>query len=417
MWDPYTSFESVILPNGLTLYASHWLDRPWQHMSFLIHSGANHDIPGTEGTAHFMEHVVSQNSIVSQQEMERFFQGHGGNADFGATSYPYTFYNFSLPAQDEILAQGLDMFGSMLLSAQLERCIERERQVIFGEFRQYYPADYLHELEVRKNLSLHPGHALERMALPLGTLESIARITQADLQRYYDTHYTPANMSVVAVGGKSLNELVQLLTGSAFGISKVGARSAHPGFIREVQQPLESQYRYRQSDYVSTPIEVGEYSSTGKLPGSISQSAVMIFSRALSERLFEEVRLRRAWTYNIDARPIPFISFYEYEIQAKGVVLGALNDIESVINECIRGIGEDEKLYERIKQASLAAIPMRDDNGEHVCAESMYSLAGHGHIRSYADESAELQGVQFSDMQKLSELLAPHMRHTQLAMP
>lgn len=417
MWDPFANFESAVLSNGLTIYASHWPDRSWQHVNFLIHSGADQDLIGREGTAHFMEHLVSENGMFPQFEMQKFLRKNGGNANFGSTAYPHTYYQFSLPAMDSILTEGLMMFGSMLLHAQLEKYIERERAIIFGEFRQYFPSDYKHELEVRKNRAIHRGNTLERMALALGTLESIANITQGDLQTYYDTHYTPANMSIVCVGGKTLNEMVALLSDSPFADLKKGIRTVRPAPTRQVSAPLDCRYTYRQSDYISTPVEVGEYHSFAKIPGTFSQSELEIFSRALGEKLFEEVRLERAWTYHIQASGTPYAGFFQSEIQAMGVRLDAMDSIEKVIDFCVSEVGTNTELFHRTQEATIAETIMLDTTGNDICYDAMQQISLYGRIESLQEQMDSYRRVAFQDMQDLSRLLAPHMRHTQLALP
>src|SRR3989344_959027 len=148
MWDPFAEFQSETLPNGLTVHAAHWPERPWQAMGFLIHSGAEQDPIGREGVAHFVEHLVSENADVSKKIMCDFFHDSGGMVDLGTTGYPGTSYQLFLPIERSILAKALDIFSSMLVTAQLELQIERERHVIMGEFRQHYPIDFKFELEV-----------------------------------------------------------------------------------------------------------------------------------------------------------------------------------------------------------------------------------------------------------------------------
>ena len=140
MWDPYAEFESAVLPNGLTVYASHWPDRPWETISFLVHTGASSDPVGLEGVAHFVEHMVSKNTVVPYDDIRSFFEVCGGYASLGTTGYPYTTYEFFVPTDATILSQALNIFGNMLFQAMLEQFLERERSVITGEFRQSYPA-------------------------------------------------------------------------------------------------------------------------------------------------------------------------------------------------------------------------------------------------------------------------------------
>ena len=252
MWDPYAEFDSAMLPNGLTVHAAHWPGRPWEAMGFLIHSGAEHDLVGLEGLSHFVEHAVSENTDVSKRDMEAFFEDCGGMANLGTTGYPYTRYHFFVPIDRAVLIQAFSMFGQMLLSAKLEKFIERERQVIIGEFHRYYPVKLKLDLAVREHKILYNGYWLERFVRPLGNPESVRRITQSHLQSYYDTHYTPVNMSIVGVGGMMLSELVELISESPFATSKKGVRTLTPNPATDVALPTET--RYVSLNYETRPV-------------------------------------------------------------------------------------------------------------------------------------------------------------------
>ena len=142
MWDPYSEFESATLPNGLQVHAAHWEKRPWQAVGFVIHSGAEQDPVGLEGLIHFVEHLVSKNTPTSLKDMEMFFNDCGGSANFGMTGYGDSKYRFFVPADRAVITRAFDMFGQMLLQGRLERFVERERQVIIGEFHRRYPVNF-----------------------------------------------------------------------------------------------------------------------------------------------------------------------------------------------------------------------------------------------------------------------------------
>jgi len=226
MWDPYAEFQSATLANGLNVYAAFWPERPWEVVGFLIHSGAEQDPLGREGTAHFVEHLIAENSNVSKRKMCAFFANCGGKVNLGKTGYAASYYHFFVPTDKVILEKAFSLFGHMLLLAKIEKFIERERQVIKGEFYQHYPIKFQLDVDMHKHKTLYGGCWLERFVRPFGDAESIERITQSDLQLYYDSHYTPANISVVGVGGVTLPELVKFLSESPFATNKKRGKNA-----------------------------------------------------------------------------------------------------------------------------------------------------------------------------------------------
>ncbi len=417
MWDPYAEFQSATLPNGLTLHAAHWPGRPWEVMGFLIHSGAEHDPVGLEGLSHFVEHVVSENTNVSKKEMEAFFEDCGGMVDLGTTGYPYTHYHFFVPVDKAIIVRAFSIFGHMLLSAKLEKFIERERQVIIGEFHHHYPVNFKLDLDVREHKALYAGYWLERFVQPLGNPESVGRITQSELQTHYDTHYTPANMSIVGVGGMQLSELVELLSESPFAVSKKGTRTSLPTPATDVALPSETRHVFKVSKHLRMPIEVGAYRSVAKIPGNINGQAIRIMKEMFNEVLNEEVRERRAWAYAIDSSRHNFRHFYEFSINCDALALKAIDKIEEVIDVIITSMGDREDLFEQIKRRALASNFMTDPTGTDICDGALDNLAEDQRIVSLAEISNDLEQVTMTDVRNLLQWLRPERRWTLITRP
>lgn len=417
MWDPYAEFESATLPNGLTVHAACWPGRPWEAMGFLIHSGAEHDPVGLEGLAHFVEHLVSENIDVPQKEMCGFFEDCGGAVNFGSTGYPYTSYRFFVPANKSVIAKAFLMFGQMLLSAKIEKSIERERQVIIEEFNQKYPIKLNLELDIRKCKALHTGHWLERFVAPLGNPESVGRITQNELQSCYDKHYSPANISIVGVGGMTLSEIVELLCKSPFAANKKGIRTPLPTLLNDVALPSETRYVFETSKYVTFPFEVGSYYSVSKIPGSINVQTIHVLQKMLDDLLYEEVRERRAWTYCINSCRCNFRHFHEFSIECSALVLKAINSIEEVIEACITAIGDREDLFEQIKQRTIAGSLMVDPTGKGVCNGALDDLADYQRIISLVEYRNKFELITMNDVQDFLQWLRPERRWTLIRRP
>lgn len=417
MWDPYAEFQLATLPNGLSVHAAHWPGRPWEAMGFLIHSGAEYDPVGLEGLSHFVEHVVSENTSISKKEMGAFFEDCGGMASLGTTGYPHTHYRFFVPTDKATLARAFSIFGHMLLSAKLEKFIERERQVIIGEFHRHYPAKFKFDLDVREHKVLYAGYWLERFVRPLGNPESVTRITQSELQSHYDAHYTPANMSIVGVGGMQLPELVELLSESPFATSKKGARTPLPTPATDVAPPSETRHVFEVSKHIIMPIEVGAYRSVAKIPGNINGRVIHIMKEMFNEVLNEEVRERRAWAYNIGSSRYNFRHFYEFSINCGALALKAIDDIEEVIEVCVASMTNREDLFEQAKRRALANNFMTDPTGKGICDGALDDLAEDQRIISLKEIGDDLERVTMSDVRNILQWLRPERRWTLITRP
>jgi predicted Zn-dependent peptidase len=419
MWDPYAEFESTTLPNGLTVYAAHWPERPWETMGFMLHSGAEHDPIGFEGMAHFVEHLASEHAGIPSNDLRAFFGHWGGRVALGSTGWAFTHYRFWVPNNDRVLSRALSLFGNMLLNAKIEHFIERERQVILGEFHRHFVHKFVHDLVMRERRTLYGGYWLERFPRPLGEPESLARITKEGLQFFYDTHYTPSNMSVVGVGGLKLSELVKLLSESPFAVNKEGRRMQQPNRVTNIAPPTENRYVFELSEHMKTvrPFDIGGYKSVTIVPTPQSTVAMQLLSEMLNQALTDEVRKHHAWTYDIHARYEDLRHFYELEIQCDKLEPRALEGIESVVEKCIDSMTQREDLFERQKQSALAGQFMTDASGRGLCDEVLNDLALHQHIITITDYVKLLESTTMDDVRSLLPWLRPGRRWNLITKP
>ncbi len=417
MWDPYAEFESATLPNGLTVHATHWPGRPWEAMGFLFHSGAEQDPIGLEGLSHFDEHLVSKNARVSPSDLQLFFDDCGGRVKLGETRDQSTVYHFFVPADHKILTDAFSIFGHMLLSAKLKRCIEHERRVVIEEFKWHYQTNLKLDLARRERRAVYAGCWLERFVRPLGHPESVGRMTQQDLQQHYDAHYTPANLSIVGVGGMRLLELVHLLENSPFAVSKPGMRTPLPIPMTEVVQPTENRHVVEMSSYISMQINSCAYRSVARVPGIVTKRTMRIMRSMLREILDEEIRQRRGWTYATTTGCIFYRYFHQFTIHCDSFAPDAITDIEEIIETCIRSIASRRDLFDRVKRHALVSNSLLDPTGIGVCDDALDDLEEEQRIVTLTEVQEDLERVTFEDVLNAAQWIVPERRWTLLIRP
>lgn len=415
LWDPYAEFQSEILPNGLTVYASNWPGRPWEAVGFLIHSGAEHDTAGFEGTAHFVEHLISRNTVIPYQDIKTFFENNGGKVNLGATGYPYTKYNFFSPKDKDVLEKAFFVFGNMLLSTKLEKDVEEQREVIVREFYQKNQNKHLSDVVKRGRQILYKDLCLGRSLSPLGSPELVKKITQRELQSYYDINYTPANMSIVGVGGMTLAELIDIISKSPFSVQKKGGRVLLPCGTTTNNPLVENRYIFDATKGGLGNLEAGSYESAAILPGITKYGAPRILEMMLSKILFQEIREKRAWTYNTYSESHYFQSFYSFSIICKALGCEALAGIEEAIDSCVASVEDREDLFMQTKQRILA--DMVDLDGRSVCNGAIGDLADYQKIISLSEDKQRVNLVTMDDIRELVQRLQPERRWTLIIRP
>ncbi|MDB5266745.1 MAG: Peptidase domain protein [Parcubacteria group bacterium] len=420
MWDPYADFESATLSNGLDVHVLHWPDRPWVSGGLIVHSGARHDPVGLEGSAHFVEHLVSRNTPVPYLEIRKFFESTGGGVRLGATNYHATKYHFFVPTHDAILRQALDIFGAIFAERPIENFVEIQREVILGEYQRRNPVKVLADLQGKFNQVLYGAHWLGRYLSPMGSPESICRIAQSDLQLFHDEHYAARNMSMVFVGGLSLEKAVDLLEKSPLGRIRSGDRQPLLSPLEAYPAPSESRHVFEFSKHIVTNAarEVASYGSACVIPaGSVKDFSVYIMSEMLNRILFDEVRETRGWAYEIRAERSYHQDVIDFSVFSSALVLKAVDSIEEVITKSVALVGSSEDLFEKTLNQSLASYDMSDLNGTAIRGSALKDLEKEQKVVTCKESRDSLRKLTMEDVRSALKWLSPERRFTLLKVP
>lgn len=409
-------FEKRSLPNGLEVHSTFW-DREWLAVEVVVHSGAREDPGDLPGLAHFVEHCVSENIPgFDCEQAHKFFEAVGGNVAFGATGFLKTRYNFIVPADPAILQGALDILGSMLLGEKIEKNIENERKIILREFNISYPYHELLEWELAIRHALYKGHRLEAYNRPLGMLDSIRRVTQGDLQAFYNRHYVPANMSIVTVGGLRPDMVLSVLLASPFNVQLLGNRNPVCTPAAVLPAPNTKGMTVRISDYTSFKVDQGDFAAKWSFPASFPIQSRKVYVCMLRDILMSEVRARRSLTYGVQVTTVHYQDVVEVGISSK-VTPDAVHDLGDIVTNCITQVTKRRDLFEHHLKRCILGCKMLDISGKEFAEECTEDLALHQRIITQHEIRDELGKVTFEQMQEASQLLNPERQYTFIAHP
>jgi len=419
MWDPNAGFESVTLPNGLTIHALNLPGRPFEDFGFLINSGSQQDLVGLEGTAHFVEHLVSCNTGMEKDDIKSFFDDCGGDVYLGGTGSFCTKYNFFLPINDmSIISKAFSIFGEMLISSNFKKYVERERSVIFEEFNRKYPLSFKFDIELKERKALYKGCWLERSTSPFGTVDSIKKISQNDLQSFYDNHYTPANMDIVCVGGMTLLEIEKIVLESHFAKDKAGIRTSIQNEIINFTELSENFQYFDLSPYLGKGIlKTASYRSAAKIPCNVNEKSIDILNVMLNKILNNEIRERYSLTYYISSSWNNFRYFNNFNINCEAFNLTALDEMNDMVSYCIESIYKRNELFEQTKKCLIAKCFMVDKTAKDICSIVMNDICLYKKIISIEEDKNNIERVEMSDIIDLLKWLTPERRWTIITHP
>ncbi|MEL7446878.1 MAG: insulinase family protein [Pseudomonadota bacterium] len=169
----------------------------------VIGSGSLDEADSEQGLAHYLEHMAFNGTTnIPEGEMIKLLEREGlafGADTNASTGFEVTEYKLDLPRNDAELLDIALMLMRETASEMLieEGAVERERGVILAERRD---RNTFQLKEARDSLEFAAPNARFPDRFPIGTLEVLENATAADLRRFYERTYVPANAAIVIIG-------------------------------------------------------------------------------------------------------------------------------------------------------------------------------------------------------------------------
>ncbi|MQM07410.1 hypothetical protein Taro_040247 [Colocasia esculenta] len=194
------------LPNGIRV-ATQTFPSSATHTASIgvwIDAGSRFEIAGTNGTAHFLEHMIFKGTRCrTATSLEEEIENMGARLNAYTSREQTTFYadvqHGDVPIAIDILADILQNSKFSDYAIRWERgVILREMEEVQGQMEEVL-FDHLHSAAFN-------GHSLGDTIL--GPKENIQAISKIDLQQYISTHYTGPRMVISAAGAVKHQDIV-----------------------------------------------------------------------------------------------------------------------------------------------------------------------------------------------------------------
>ncbi|KAF4376031.1 hypothetical protein G4B88_029395 [Cannabis sativa] len=192
------------LPNGLRVATESNLAAQSATVGVWIDAGSRFETEETNGTAHFLEHMIFKGTEKrTARELEEEIENMGGHLNAYTSREQTTYYAKVL---DKDVPKALDILSDILQNSKFEEHrISRERDVILREMEEV-------EGQTEEVIFDHL-HATAFQYTPLGRTilgpaQNIKTITKEHLQNYIKTHYTAPRMVIVASGAVKHEDFV-----------------------------------------------------------------------------------------------------------------------------------------------------------------------------------------------------------------
>jgi predicted Zn-dependent peptidase len=194
---PPVVFTSYTLPNGLRVFFLHDASAPVVSVEVVYNVGSFVEPPGRTGFAHLFEHMMFQGSKnVGKGEHTQLVVDNGGTMN-GGTSFDYTAYYETLPANQLELALFLeaDRMGTLDIS---QRNLDNQRNVVQEERRMRYDNAPYGTMGERLQKAAFTKSPYQHT--PIGSMDDLNKADLAYVRRFFHTFYAPNNAVLCVVG-------------------------------------------------------------------------------------------------------------------------------------------------------------------------------------------------------------------------
>ena len=291
----FPPYEIRTLPNGMQVIVVLHHEQPAVSMRLLVRAGSVQDLQGKAGVANLAASLLDQGTTTkSAQQIADQIDFIGGALGSGSGS-DLSFVNVVVMKDSFDVGMGLlaDVARNPAFAPEE---IERQKEQVISNLRvSEGDPDYIASvLFDRLVYGFHP------YGLPnSGTPETLAAITQADLQAYHRRNFVPNNMILAIVGDITSQEAFTAAE-KVFGGWPRG--EIQPLKIVEPPQPTRRIVIVDKPDAVQTEIRVGQLAIPRKHQDYLAWDlAVKILGGEGANRLHRVLRSERGLTYGASA--------------------------------------------------------------------------------------------------------------------
>ena len=196
-------FHEAKLDNGLQVVAEANDESHALAVGFFVRTGARDETDEVAGVSHFLEHMVFKGTPTrSADDVNRQFDEMGAHYNAQTSEETTIYYAAVLP---EYQHDVVELWADVLRPSLREDDFNMEKKVIIEEIRMYDDQPPFGADE-RCRALFFGKHPLSRSVL--GTVESITDLQAAQMKSYFDSRYSPANITLVAAGRVDFPALV-----------------------------------------------------------------------------------------------------------------------------------------------------------------------------------------------------------------
>jgi len=317
------TYNKTILDNGIRVVSEEINHVRSVSIGVWVQSGSCFEDPDTNGTAHFIEHMLFKGT-----ERRTAFDIASEIDSVGGVMNAFTgkeWTSFYIKAPDYHLPLAIDLLADILQKSRFQADeILKEQSVVLQEIGMVEdsPDDYIHDFF---EAIFWNGHSLGLSVL--GTRDRVKCLNRAKLISFFNTRYKGNNLVLAATGHLKHDILVDLVN-SAF---KTMEKGTEESTIKQPEVTAKAEVLKKDLEQIHMVIGTLAPSAT-----SLKRYPVFLLNAVLggsmSSRLFQEIREKRGLAYSIHTYHVPYRS-----TGLLGIYAGISEDRVRVVVDLIGG--------------------------------------------------------------------------------
>ena len=396
-----TDPREYILSNGMKVLITEVPKAPVATIQVWYKVGSRNEVMGRAGLSHMLEHMMFKGTVkYPKGSFSRIIRKNGG-VDNAFTSQDFTAYFENLAADRVELALELEADRMQGLVLDMNE-LKTEREVVKEERRlrtEDDPQGALVEALFAQAYLSHPYHWPV-----IGWFGDLDAMTLDDLQRHYDTYYSPNNATLIIVGDIKADTLLPTIKQ----LFEPIPRGPEPKPIAAMEPEQRGERRFllkrdAQVPFVMMGYRVPNYTSEDSYALDVLES---ILSHGKSSRLYQSLVYEQKSSLAVGAeygllQTDPGL-FYFYALVSPGQ---KVENVEEALHKEIKRLQADpptEQELQRAKnQVESARVFEQDSNFRHAMLLGQAETVGAGWRK--VDQFLErIRAVTTKDVQRVA---------------
>jgi predicted Zn-dependent peptidase len=390
---------------GLKVIFKRRASSPTITVGLFVRGGVRNQTPQNAGIEYLTLAAAAEASKKYPRESLRKELARTGTVISTGASFDYS--RMLMMTTKENFARSWDAFTDVIFNPTFTaEDVDRVRNAVLAGLREESssPDGALDTLEDK---IIYSGHPYANS--PNGTIETVSKLTPADLRAYHQKLLQASRLLLVIVGDADPADIRKHVTASFAGLGRGEFKDAPPPPLTFSQSSLDIAPRTLNTNYVK-----GIFASPSLT--NPDYYAMRVAMAILQGRVFEEVRVRRNLSYAPNAkmgdRAANSASIYVTAVDANQAVRVMLDEIETMRKSEI-----DEDEFAGIPNYFLTTYYSDQETNEAQVSElAMYELIGGG-WRNSMKFLDRIRNVKPEEVKAVSEIYMKNIRFVVVGNP